>query len=105
VPAFFYVPSYAALGVRIIPGFFMGILAGSIVLTWLFNSSRGSLLAVVLWHASFNFVTGSPRAAGVAAAVTSTLVIVWAVAIVWRFDWTTLADVRLRSGFRRAVHL
>jgi len=99
LPAFFYIPSYAAIGLRMLPGFFLGILAGAIVLTWLYNSSRGSVLAAALWHASFNFVTASPNAAGLAVAVTSTLVIVWAVAIVWGSDWTTLAgrSPRLRS--------
>ena len=92
LPAFFYVPSYMALGVRILPGFFLGLLAGAIVLTWLYNSSGGSVLAVVLWHASFNFVTASPDAGGLAPAVTSTLVTVWAVVVVWRCDWATLAS-------------
>ena len=81
VPAFFYLPSYAAIGLRILPGFFFGLFAGAVVLTWLYNRSGGSVLAAVLWHASFNFVTASPAAAGFTAAVTSMLVVVWAVAI------------------------
>jgi CAAX protease family protein len=81
LPAFFYVPSYAVIGLRILPGFFLGILAGAIVLTWLYNRSGGSVLAVVLWHASFNFVTASPSAAGLAAAVTSVLVVAWAIVL------------------------
>ena len=98
LPAFFYVPSYAVIGPAILPGFFLGLLAGSIVLTWLYNSSGGSVLAAILWHASFNFVTGSPNAAGLAAAVTSTLVMAWAAIVVWRCDWTTLAG---RMALRR----
>lgn len=90
VPAFFYVPTYAALGLRILPGFFLGILAGAIVLTWLYNSSGGSVMAAVLWHASFNFVTASPEAGGAAAAVASVLVVVWALVVIWRCDWSTL---------------
>lgn len=92
--------SYTAIGLRIVPGFFLGVLAGAIVLTWLYNSSGGSVLAAVLWHASFNFVTASPNAGGLVAAVTSTLVMVWAVAIVWRYDWATLAS---RSTATRSV--
>jgi len=83
VPMFFYVPSYLTLGLRIVPGFFLGMFAGATVLTWLYNRSGGSVLAVALWHASFNFVTASPNAGGLAAAVTSTLVMVWAVIVVW----------------------
>ena len=91
LPAFFYVPSYVTLGLRVLPGFFLGILAGAIVLTWLYNSSHGRVLAVVLWHASFNFVSASPKAGAFAAAVTSTLVIIWAVVIVFRYRTGTLA--------------
>jgi CAAX protease family protein len=91
LPAFFYVPSYLGLGLWILPGFFLGILAGTIVLTWLYNSSHGSVLAVVLWHASFNFVSASPNARGFVAGVTSTLVMVWAGVIVWRYRAATLA--------------
>jgi drug/metabolite transporter (DMT)-like permease len=36
---------------------------------------------VVLWHASFNFVTASPSAAGLAAAVTSVLVVAWPIVL------------------------
>jgi len=92
LPAFFYVPSYTALGLRLLPGFFLGVLAGAIVLTWLYNSSGGSVFAAVLWHASFNFVTASPNAGGLLAAVTSALVMVWAIVVIWRCDWATLAS-------------
>src|SRR5512134_2344135 len=74
------------------PGFFVGILAGAIVLTWLYNSSHGSVLAVVLWHASFNYVSASPNAGGFSAAFTSTFVILWAVAILWRYRGATLSS-------------
>lgn len=81
VPAFFYLPSYAAMDVTIVPGFFFGLFAGAIVLTWLYNRSGRSVLATVLWHASFNFVTASPAAAGFTAAVVSMLVVAWAVVV------------------------
>jgi pimeloyl-ACP methyl ester carboxylesterase/membrane protease YdiL (CAAX protease family) len=91
LPAFFYLPTYTAMGLSVLPGFLLGVLAGAIVLTWLYNSSGGSVLAAALWHASFNFVTASPDAGGLVAAVTSTLVMVWAVAVAWRCNWATLA--------------
>jgi hypothetical protein len=98
LPAFFYIPSYTAMGLRILPAFFLGLLAGAIVLTWLYNSSGGSVLAAALWHASFNFVTSSQNTGGFVAAATSTLVMVWAIVVVWRYDWTTLsAPTVLRS--------
>jgi membrane protease YdiL (CAAX protease family) len=81
-----------------VPGFFLGILAGAIVLTWLYNGSGGSILAVALWHASFNFVSASPQASGPVAAVTSTLVMVWAAVLLWRCDPATLTTRSVRDG-------
>ena len=103
LPAFFYIPSYTAMGPLIIPGFFLGVLAGAIVLTWLYNSSGGSVLTAALWHASFNFVSASPNAAGLAAALSSTAVMVWAVVVVWRYDWAMLATGSTRSRPVRAT--
>ena len=104
LPALLYLPSYAAIGLRILPGFFLGILAGSIVLTWLYNRSGGSVLAVALWHGSFNFVTGSPAASGATAAVTSVLVMVWAGFVLLWYDWSTFTQPRVAGGRRASVH-
>jgi hypothetical protein len=98
------VPGYTAIGLRILPGFFLGVLAGAIALTWLYNSSGGSVLAAILWHASFNFVTASPNAGGFVAAVTSTLVMAWAVFVMWRYEWTTLASLHTAARSVCATH-
>jgi len=45
------------------------------------RSAFRSVVVAALWHASFNFVTASPAASGFTAAVTSTLIVVWAVAL------------------------
>ncbi len=34
-----------------IAGFFMSLLMGAIILTWLYNSTRGSVLIVAIFHA------------------------------------------------------
>ena len=86
LPLFFYV-----YDVTIIAGFLFGLLAGAITFTWLYNST-GSVLLVAVWHAAFNFVTGCVACkTGVAAAVVSTLVMVWAVVVVVWFKPASLS--------------
>jgi membrane protease YdiL (CAAX protease family) len=88
LPLFFYLYDST-----ILVGFLLGLLAGAITSTWLYNSTGGSVLLVAAWHAGFNFVTGCLACkTGIAAAVVSTVVMVWAVVVVvWfkpgRLSW------------------
>lgn len=78
LPLFFY--SYDT---SIIPGMLIGLLAGAITFTWLFNSTGGSILMVAIWHGLFNFTTACTSCKTSAiAAIISTLVMVWAVFVV-----------------------
>jgi membrane protease YdiL (CAAX protease family) len=78
LPLFFY-----TYPVSVIPGFLIGLLAGSITFTWLYNSTRGSVLMTALWHGAFNFTTACVSCkADLSAAVISTLVMIWAVLVV-----------------------
>lgn len=73
LPLFFY--AYDAV---VLPGFLLGLLAGAIVFTWLYNST-GSILIAAVWHGMFNLTTAcSACGAGMGAAVVSTLVMVGA---------------------------
>jgi membrane protease YdiL (CAAX protease family) len=94
LPLFFY--SY---DLAIIPGMLIGLLAGAIVFTWLYNSTEGSILMVALWHGAFNFTTACLTCkTGIAAAIISALVMVWAVVVVLRF-----MPVRLSRSGRQAI--
>ncbi|MEJ2599057.1 MAG: CPBP family intramembrane metalloprotease [Anaerolineales bacterium] len=87
LPLFFY--SY---DVSILPGFLIGLLAGAIVFTWLYNSTDGSVLMTALWHGTFNFTTACVTCkTSVNAAVISTLVMVWAVLVILRFRPASLS--------------
>ena len=51
IPAFIYRPLYSQMNIAGISGFFISMLMGAIVLTWLYNSTKGSLLIVAIFHA------------------------------------------------------
>jgi membrane protease YdiL (CAAX protease family) len=87
LPMFFY--RYEA---TMVAGFATGLLAGAITLTWLYNSTGGSILAVAVWHGAFNFVTGcSACKNGSTPAILSVLIMVGAVLIVLWFKPATLS--------------
>lgn len=86
LPQFFYLfePSIAI-------GWAIGLFAGALVFTWLFNSSGGSVLILAVWHGCFNFMTASAAGNGLLAAVVSTVVMIWAVIIVIHYKPATLS--------------
>lgn len=87
LPQFFYLfdPSIAV-------GWVIGLVAGAIVLTWLLNSTEGSILIVAIFHACFNYTTASSAGNGLLAAVVSTMVIIWAVVVVFLYKPNTLSS-------------
>lgn len=80
-PMFFILETYRSLGLAMLPGFVLGLTAGAVLLAWLYRRTGGSILAVALWHGSFNLTTATQAAQGVLAAVVSTLVMIWGVAL------------------------
>lgn len=54
IPSFFYRYELKCMAYL---GFVLGIFAGAIWLTFLFNYTRGNILAVSLWHLTFNAVS------------------------------------------------
>jgi membrane protease YdiL (CAAX protease family) len=87
LPAFFFLYPPATA-----PGVLVGLLAGAITFTWLYNSTRGSVLIVAVFHGLFDLTTACTDCkTGVVAAVLSTLVMVWAVLVVVLFKPANLS--------------
>lgn len=82
LPSFFYKPTMMALGTGGFIGFAIGVVSGSVLLAWLYEHAGGSIAAVAMWHALFDFTVASPAGEGTVAAITSTGVMVWAALIV-----------------------
>lgn len=83
-PLFWVVQNFRDLTVAGVIGWSIGLLLGSVVLTWLHNSARSSILMVALWHTVFNFATATTAASGIGAAAASTLVMVGALTLLAR---------------------
>jgi membrane protease YdiL (CAAX protease family) len=62
-PLFIFSPGLANLGLGGAIGWLASLVLGSILLTWLFNSSGGSIAAVALFHAALDIFFVSPVAA------------------------------------------
>ncbi len=82
LPRFFYYGAYMELGFSILPLATHGFLALAIVLTWLYNSTRGSILMAALFHAGYNFWAASGGAGGSITSTIDALLVIWAVAVV-----------------------
>lgn len=80
VPSFFENPSFRDMSASEIVGWGIGLALGAVFLTWLYNSSDGSLFTVVLWHGLFNTFTASEAGSGIIAAVVSSGVMALALA-------------------------
>lgn len=65
----------------VIPGWLVGLVAGAVVLGWLYDRARSSLFVAALFHTSLNIASATPATEGIVAGVVSGLVIVWAVVI------------------------
>lgn len=84
LPVFWIDSGLRDLGWLVVPGWVIGLMAGSLVLGWLYEQARSSLLIVTLFHTSLNLASATPATEGIPAAAASTVVIVWAVLILRR---------------------
>ena len=82
LPYFFTLATYRDFAPAGYVGFVFGLACGSIVLTWLYNGTGGSILACAVWHGLFNLATGTAAATGTIQAVTTTFVYVQAFLLV-----------------------
>lgn len=92
LPMFFYRFQFS---VPIYFGFFASMLVGAILLTHTFNSTRGSILAVMLWHTLYNLTSALDKENLIM--IISALQMVWAGYILIRFRFKDLSG-RSRIG-------
>lgn len=81
LPTFFLDSGYRGFPLLMFPGFFFGLFCGSIILTWLYEGARSSILLAALWHLSLNIGSATVAGEGALQAAMTMGVIVWAMAI------------------------
>jgi uncharacterized protein len=92
LPRFFYFDAFLDQGFSVLPLFALQQLLLAILLTWLYNSGRGSILAAALFHSGFNFFLASPADAGEMTIVIRELLIVWVIGVIVVFKPASLSS-------------
>ena len=80
-PLFLYRPGFTEMGFSSAAGWFVSLVAGAILLTWLYNESRGSLLVVALFHAAIDVVFTSEVSSEFVTSATGALITTCALAV------------------------
>jgi membrane protease YdiL (CAAX protease family) len=93
LPAFFFRDTYTDMGLLGFPFFLVTIIFAAMVFTWLYNSTGGSLLIVVLFHAVFNWLSVSEAGGQFAAILMSAPVVAWALFVARRYGVENAAPV------------
>lgn len=76
LPPFFYLDTYQQMGLWMYPFLAFTIVCGNVVYTWIYNSTGGSVLMAILFHASFNFFSASAAGKGTVAIVMTAGIVV-----------------------------
>jgi membrane protease YdiL (CAAX protease family) len=83
LPFFWMVAGFRGMGPLAV-GWAVALIAGSVVLTWLYREGHRSVLLVAAWHTAFNLTSATAATGAVVGTITSVLVIGWAVWILRR---------------------
>jgi membrane protease YdiL (CAAX protease family) len=91
IPLFFFSAGLGTMPPIGLIGWAASIVTGSVVCTWLFNSTRGSIAVLALFHAALDIFIGSPTGGDVVANVMGALVVIGAMVIPRRLGRETLS--------------
>ena len=94
LPAFFFRDTYIDMGILGFPLFFFQMLFTTMVFTWLYNSTGGSLLLVVLFHAVFNWLAVSEAGGPFTPYIMTIPIILLALIIPRRYGQENVAPLR-----------
>lgn len=81
-PFFFILSTYTEFNVMTLIMFPLGLASGAVVLTWLYNHTGRSILAVALWHTLYNMAVATAGGTDLIQAVVSAVVMIAAIVLV-----------------------
>jgi uncharacterized protein len=80
LPLFGFMPGFSRMGVAGLLGWYFSLLTGAIILTWLTNSTRGSIPIAAIFHGTMDIVFVSPAAPSITNAL-GALITIWGIAV------------------------
>ena len=102
LPLFFYRPGYTSMDAAGVAGWFFSLLTGAVLLTWLYNESRGSILVVALFHATVDVAFTSDISSPFVVNIAGALITCWGIIVLIAASPRYLARrgkmVRLHAG-------
>jgi membrane protease YdiL (CAAX protease family) len=81
-PFFFILSTYAGFNAMTLVMFPLGLTSGAIVLTWLYNHTGGSILAVAVWHTLYNLAVATGGATDLIQGIVTAMIMVAAAVLV-----------------------
>lgn len=92
-PAFFFRDTYVDLGLIGFPMFAFMMIFSTMVFTWLYNSTQGSVFIVIVFHAVFNWLSVSEAGGALAPGMMSAPLVLWALYVARRYGQENAAPV------------
>lgn len=93
LPTFLFRDTYIALGLLGFPMFAILMIFTSMVFTWLYNSTRGSILIVIIFHAVFNWFSVSEAGGQFTPIIMSAPIVAWALYVARKYGQENAAPV------------
>ncbi len=97
-PLFLYRPGYMNMDFIGVVGWMLSLLTGSVLLTWIFNSTRGSVLACAVFHSAIDVVFTSDYLDKSLVGLMGMLITLWGIATIFIFKPRNLSRREKVSG-------
>ncbi|MFN8349810.1 MAG: CPBP family intramembrane glutamic endopeptidase [Spirosomataceae bacterium] len=98
-PAFFYRPGYTSMDPAGVFGWVFSLLTGSVLLTWLYNSSKGSILICAVFHSAIDIVFTSESSNAEMTNLMGFLITLWGVLTILIFKPKNLSLISKTKAF------